>query len=277
MAIKVYKPTSPGRRGMTSQSYGELSDVAPERSLLRALKKHAGRNVRGKVTVRHRGGGHKRKYRVIDFKRDKAGIPARVESIEYDPNRSAHIALLVYADGERRYILAPLELKAGDQVMSGPEAEVRPGNAMPLANIPLGTMVHNLELQIGRGAQLVRAAGTAAQLLAKEGSYATVRLPSGEMRRVHVRCMATVGQVGNTDHGNIKLGKAGRARWQGRRPAVRGSAMTPRDHPHGGGEGKAPIGMPSPKSPWGKPTLGKKTRSRKPSDKMIVRRRSKKR
>jgi large subunit ribosomal protein L2 len=262
---------------MTSQSYGELSDVAPERSLLRALKKHAGRNVRGKVTVRHRGGGHKRKYRVIDFKRDKAGIPARVESIEYDPNRSAHIALLVYADGERRYILAPLELKAGDQVMSGPEAEVRPGNAMPLANIPLGTMVHNLELQIGRGAQLVRAAGTAAQLLAKEGSYATVRLPSGEMRRVHVRCMATVGQVGNTDHGNIKLGKAGRARWQGRRPAVRGSAMTPRDHPHGGGEGKAPIGMPSPKSPWGKPTLGKKTRSRKPSDKMIVRRRSKKR
>jgi large subunit ribosomal protein L2 len=277
MAIKVYKPTSPGRRGMTSPSFTELTDVAPERSLLRVLKKHAGRNVRGKVTVRHRGGGHKRKYRVIDFKRDKTGVPARVESVEYDPNRSGHIALLVYADGERRYILAPLELQVGDQVMSGPEAEVRPGNAMPLANIPLGTMVHNVELQIGRGAQLVRAAGTAAQLLAKEGSYATLRLPSGEMRRVHVRCMATVGQVGNTDHANIKLGKAGRARWQGRRPSVRGSAMTPRDHPHGGGEGKAPIGMPSPKSPWGKPTLGKKTRSRKPSDKMIVRRRSKKR
>ncbi len=277
MAIKVYKPTSPGRRGMTGQSFEELSEVAPERSLLKTLKKHAGRNVRGKITVRHRGGGHKRKYRIIDFKRDKIGVPARVETIEYDPNRSARIALLVYADGEKRYILAPLELRVGDEVMSGPQAEVRAGNAMPLANMPLGTTVHNVELHIGRGAQLVRAAGVSAQVLAKEGDYATLRLPSGEMRRVHVRCMATIGQVGNTDHANIKLGKAGRTRWLGRRPQVRGSAMTPRDHPHGGGEGKAPVGMPSPKSPWGKPTLGKKTRRAKPSDKMIVRRRSKKR
>ena len=277
MAIKVYKPTSPGRRGMTGQSFDELTGAEPERSLLRTLKKQAGRNARGKVTVRHRGGGHKRKYRVIDFRRDKVGIPARVESIEYDPNRSARIARLVYADGERRYIIAPLELQVGDTVMSGPQAEVRPGNAMPLANIPLGSVVHNVELQLGRGAQLARAAGSSAQLLAKEGDYATLRLPSGEVRRVHLRCMATIGQVGNTDHANIKLGKAGRARWLGRRPAVRGSAMTPRDHPHGGGEGKAPIGMSSPKSPWGKPTLGKKTRGAKPSDKWIVRRRSAKR
>ena len=277
MAIKVYKPTSPGRRGMTGQSFDELTEVEPEPSLVKTLKKHAGRNARGKVTVRHRGGGHKRKYRVIDFRRDKVGIPARVESIEYDPNRSARIARVVYADVERRYIIAPLELKVGDTVMSGPQAELRPGNAMPLANIPLGTMVHNVELQLGRGAQLARAAGCSAQLLAKEGDYATLRLPSGEMRRVHLRCMATIGQVGNTDHANIKLGKAGRARWLGRRPAVRGSAMTPRDHPHGGGEGKAPIGMSSPKSPWGKPTLGKKTRRAKPSDKLIVRRRSAKR
>ncbi len=277
MAIKVYKPTSPGRRGMTGPSFDELTKVAPERSLLKALKKQAGRNVRGKITVRHQGGGHKRQYRIIDFRRDKTGVPARVETIEYDPNRSARIALLVYADGEKRYIVAPLELRVGDTVMSGPEAEVRPGNAMPLANIPLGTLVHNVELQLGRGAQLVRSAGTAAQVLAKEGDYATLRLPSGEMRRVHKRCMATIGQVGNTDHGIIKLGKAGRSRWMGRRPSVRGSAMTPRDHPHGGGEGKAPIGMPSPKSPWGKPTLGKKTRMRKASDRMIVRRRGKKR
>jgi len=262
---------------MTGHSFGDLSAVEPERSLLRTLKKQAGRNVRGKVTVRHRGGGHKRRYRVIDFRREKAAIPARVESIEYDPNRSARIALLVYADGEKRYIVAPQELQVGDQVMSGPGAEVRPGNAMPLAKIPLGTLVHNVELQIGRGAQLVRAAGASAQLLAKEGHYATLRLPSGEVRRVHLRCVATIGQVGNTDHANIKLGKAGRARWLGRRPSVRGSAMTPRDHPHGGGEGKSPIGMSSPKSPWGKPTLGKKTRSRKPSDKMIVRRRGKRR
>lgn len=262
---------------MTGQSFDEVTGQEPERSLLRTIKRRAGRNARGKVTVRHRGGGHKRKYRVIDFRRDKTGIPARVESIQYDPNRSARIALLSYADGEKRYIVAPLELKEGDTVMSGPEAEIRPGNAMPLANIPLGTMVHNVELQVGRGAQLVRAAGSSAQLLAKEGDYATLRLPSGEMRRVHLRCMATIGQVGNTDHANIKLGKAGRARWLGRRPAVRGSAMTPRDHPHGGGEGKAPIGMSSPKSPWGKPTLGKKTRPSKPSDRMIVRRRAKKR
>jgi large subunit ribosomal protein L2 len=262
---------------MTSQSFDELSEVKPERSLLRSLKKKAGRNVRGKVTVRHRGGGHKRQYRIIDFRRDKIGIPARVESIEYDPNRSARIALLAYADGEKRYIVAPLELQVGDVLMSGPAAEVRPGNAMPLANIPLGTQVHNIELQLGRGAQLARAAGASAQVMAKEGSCATLRLPSGEMRRVHLRCMATIGRVGNPDHANIKLGKAGRARWLGRRPAVRGSAMTPRDHPHGGGEGKSPVGMPSPKSPWGKPTLGKKTRPRKPSDKMIVRRRGKKR
>ena len=262
---------------MTSQSFSELTGAAPERSLLRTLKRRAGRNVRGKITVRHRGGGHKRKYRVIDFRREKTGVPARVESIEYDPNRSARIALLVYADGEKRYILAPVDLRVGDQVVSGPEAEVRPGNAMPLANIPLGTMVHNVELQIGRGGQLARAAGTSAQVLAKVGDYVTLRLPSGEERRVHARCMATVGQVGNTEHATVKLGKAGRARWLGRRPAVRGSAMTPRDHPHGGGEGKAPIGMPSPKSPWGKPTLGKKTRRRKPSDRMIVRRRGEKR
>ena len=278
MAIKVYKPTSPGRRGMTGQSFDELTtDAVPERSLLKAMKKKAGRNVRGKITVRHRGGGHKRMYRVIDFRRDKVGIPAHVESIQYDPNRSARIALLTYADGEKRYILAPVDLKVGDVVMSGPDAEIRPGNALPLGNIPLGTLVHNVELQLGRGGQLARAAGNAAQLLAKEGDYATLRLPSGEMRRVHIRCMATIGQVGNADHGNIKLGKAGRSRWLGRRPSVRGSAMTPRDHPHGGGEGKAPIGHPGPKSPWGKPTLGKKTRPSKPSDKMIVRRRSKKR
>lgn len=277
MAIKVYKPTSPGRRGMTSQALDDITAVEPERSLVVSLKKHAGRNVRGKVTVRHRGGGNKRLYRIIDFKRDKVGIPARVASIEYDPNRSAHIALLVYADGEKRYIVAPAELKVGDTVVSGPDAELRPGNAMPLANIPLGTTVHNVELQLGRGAQLARSAGCSAQVMAKEGNYATLRLPSGEMRRVHLRCMATIGQVGNVEHGNVKLGKAGRKRWMGWRPAVRGSAMTPRDHPHGGGEGKAPVGHPGPKSPWGKPTLGKKTRVRKPSDKMIVRRRSKKR
>ena len=277
MAIKVYKPTSPGRRGMTGQSFDEVTEATPERSLLRTLKKQAGRNVRGKVTVRHRGGGHKRLYRVIDFRRDKVGVPARVESIQYDPNRSARIALVVYRDGEKRYIVAPLDLKVGDEIMSGPQAEIRPGNAVPLANIPLGTQVHNVELTLGRGGQLARAAGSSAQLLAKEGDYATLRLPSGEMRRVHLRCMATIGQVGNTDHSNVKLGKAGRSRWLGRRPSVRGSAMTPRDHPHGGGEGKAPIGMSSPKSPWGKPTLGKKTRPSKPSDRLIVRRRSKKR
>jgi len=277
MAIRTYKPTSPGRRGMSSLTFEEITSTEPERSLLVSLKRHAGRNFRGKITVRHRGGGAKRKYRIIDFKRDKRGIPGRVDSIQYDPNRSARIALIIYADGEKRYILSPSQLQVGNVVMSGEGAEIRPGNALPLANIPLGTLVHNVELQPGRGGQLVRAAGTAAQLMAKEGKYATLRLPSGEMRMVHQRCMATIGQVSNLDHGNVKLGKAGKKRWRGRRPHVRGSAMTPRDHPHGGGEGRAPIGMPSPKSPWGKPTLGYKTRRNKATDKWIVRRRSKKR
>jgi large subunit ribosomal protein L2 len=242
--------------------------------LLRPLRKRAGRNFRGKITVRRRGGGHKRHYRIIDFKRDKAGIPARVESVEYDPNRSARIALLLYADGERRYIIAPLGLTVGDNVLSGPEAEPRVGNALPIELIPQGTMVHNIELQPGRGGQLVRSAGTSAQLLAKEGDYVQVRLPSGEIRLISQRCMATVGQVGNVEHGLIKLGKAGRRRWLGRRPRLRGSALTPRDHPHGGGEGRSPIGMPSPKSPWGKKTLGKRTRNNKRTEKYIVRRRS---
>ncbi len=274
MPIKVYKPTSPGRRGMTVSTFEEITRTKPERSLVVPLKKHAGRNMRGKITVRHRGGGHKRRYRIIDFKRNKFGIPGRVDSIEYDPNRTARIALIVYADGEKRYILAPQELRVGDTIMSGPDAEIRPGNALPLANIPLGTVIHNIELYPGRGGQLVRAAGTGAQLLAKEGNYAQIRLPSGEVRRVHVRCMATIGQVSNVDHANIKLGKAGRKRWLGWRPEVRGSAMTPRDHPHGGGEGKAPIGLPGPKTPWGKPTLGYKTRRNKATDKYIVRRRT---
>ncbi len=277
MGIKIYKPTSPGRRGMTVATFEEITRTKPERSLLRPLPKSAGRNVHGRITVRHRGGGHKRRYRVIDFRRDKVGIPARVESIEYDPNRSARIALLLYADGERRYIVAPIGLMVGQQVMSGPDADIRPGNALPIAKIPLGTMIHNIELYPGRGAQMVRAAGTAAQLMAKEGDYAHIRLPSGEVRLVRQECMATVGQVGNTDHANINLGKAGRKRWLGRRPQVRGSAMTPRDHPHGGGEGRAPIGMPGPKTPWGKPTLGYKTRRNKRTSSMIVRRRSKKR
>jgi large subunit ribosomal protein L2 len=277
MAVKTYKPTSPSRRGLIGPTFEEITRSKPERSLLRPLRKQAGRNFRGKITVRHRGGGHKRRYRQIDFKRDKHGIPARVDSIEYDPNRSARIALLVYADGEKRYIIAPLGLRVGDQVMSGPGADIRAGNAMPLDNMPLGTLVHNIELQPGRGGQMVRAAGTSAQLLAKEEGYVTLRLPSGEMRMVLGRCIATVGQVGNVDHGNIRLGKAGRKRWLGIRPTVRGSAMNPNDHPHGGGEGRSPIGMPSPKSPWGKPTLGKRTRGRKPSDKYIVRRRGKKR
>ena len=277
MAVKTYKPTSPSRRGLVSPTFEEITRAKPERSLVKTLRKQGGRNFRGKITVRHRGGGHKRRYRLIDFKREKYGIPARVASIEYDPNRSARIALLVYADGEKRYIIAPLGLRVGDQVLSGPGAEVRVGNAMPLANMPLGTQVHNVELKLGRGGQLVRAAGTSAQLMAKEGGYVILRLPSGEMRMVLDRCMATVGQVGNVDHSNIKLGKAGRKRWLGIRPTVRGSAMNPNDHPHGGGEGRAPIGMPSPKSPWGKPTLGKRTRGRKPSDKYIVRRRGKKR
>jgi len=277
MSIKVYKPTSPGRRDMSVSTFEEVTRTRPEKSLLRPMKKNAGRNFRGKITVRHRGGGHKRRYRVIDFKRDKFGVPGRITTIEYDPNRSARIALVTYVDGEKRYIIAPLGLKVGDMVMSGPDAEIREGNALPLANIPVGSTVHNIELHIGKGGQMVRAAGTSAQLLAKEGRYATLRLPSGEMRLVNAQCMATIGQVGNTDHGNIKLGKAGRKRWLGIRPSVRGSAMDPSAHPHGGGEGRTPIGMPGPKSPWGKPTLGKKTRRTKASDKWIVRRRGKKR
>jgi len=277
MGIKIYKPTSPGRRGMTVSTFEEITREQPERTLLRPLRKTAGRNVHGRVTVRHRGGGHKRMYRVIDFRRDKDSVPARVESIEYDPNRSARIALLLYADGERRYIIAPIGLLVGQTVKSGVDADIRPGNTLPIANIPLGTMIHNIELYPGRGGQLVRSAGTAAQLLAKEGAYAQIRLPSGEMRLVAQTCRATVGQVGNTDHSNINIGKAGRERWMGRKPEVRGSAMTPRDHPHGGGEGRSPIGMPGPKTPWGKPTLGYKTRRNKRTDSMIVRRRSKKR
>jgi large subunit ribosomal protein L2 len=277
MPIKTYKPTSPGRRGMSVSAFEEITKTKPEKSLLVSLRKKAGRNVRGKITVRHRGGGHKRRYRLIDFRRDKFGVPARVTSIEYDPNRSARIALLTYADGEKRYVIAPLGLMVGSALMSGPEAEIRVGNALPLANIPVGTVIHNIELQQGRGGQLVRSAGTSAQLMAKEGKYAHVRLPSGEVRLIHRQCMATIGQVGNTDHGNISLGKAGRKRHRGWRPTVRGSAMSPRDHPHGGGEGRTPIGMPSPKSPWGKPTLGYKTRRNKTTDKWIVRRRGKKR
>ncbi|MBC8263126.1 MAG: 50S ribosomal protein L2, partial [Anaerolineales bacterium] len=267
----------PGRRGMSGYDFEEITKTKPEKSLLAPLYKKAGRNVRGKITVRHRGGGHKRRYRVIDFKRDKSGIPARVASVEYDPNRTARIALLVYADGEKRYVIAPLGLRVDDSLMSGPEADIRVGNALPIANIPAGTLIHNIELKLGKGGQLVRSAGCSAQLLAKEGQYAHVRLPSGEVRLVHQACMATIGQIGNTEHGNIRLGKAGRKRWMGWRPSVRGSAMSPRDHPHGGGEGRTPIGMPSPKSPWGKPTLGKKTRKRKDTNKWIVRRRSKKR
>jgi large subunit ribosomal protein L2 len=262
---------------MSVLTFEEITSVQPERSLVEPLRSNAGRNNRGKITVRHRGGGHKRLYRIIDFKRDKFGVPARVASIEYDPNRSARIALLVYADGAKRYILAPLGLTVGDNVMSGPDADIRIGNALPLLRIPLGTVVHNVELQPGRGGQLARSAGTSAQLMAREGNQATLRLPSGEMRKVSVDCLATIGQVGNTDHANIKLGKAGRKRWMGWRPEVRGVAMDPASHPHGGGEGRSPIGMPSPKTPWGKPTLGYKTRRNKSTDKYIVRRRGKRR
>jgi len=277
MGIKVYKPTTPGRRGMSGYTFEEITRSKPHKPLLRPMKKKAGRNNQGRLTVRHRGGGHKRRYRLIDFRRDKHGIPARVDSIEYDPNRSARIALLVYADGEKRYILAPLGLQVGDTVMSGPDAEIRPGNALPLMNMPLGTLVHNIELQPGKGGQLVRSAGTYAQLMAKEGRYATLRLPSGEVRKVLLNCMATVGQVSNPEHKNINLGKAGRKRWLGRRPEVRGSAMDPASHPHGGGEGRSPIGLPGPKTPWGKPALGKRTRRNKRTDQYIVRRRGKKR
>ena len=276
MAIKVYKPTSAGRRGMTGFNFDEITRSKPEKSLLDPLKKSGGRS-RGRVSVRHRGGGHKRRYRRIDFKRDKLGVPGRIASVEYDPNRSARIALVVYADGEKRYIVAPLGLGVGAEVLSGDRVDIRPGNAMPIRSIPLGTMIHNIELHRGKGAQLVRSAGTQAQLLAKEGKYAQVRLPSGEVRRILMDNMATVGQVGNVDHGNVKLGKAGRKRWMGRRPTVRGSAMDPASHPHGGGEGKAPIGLAGPKTPWGKPALGYKTRNNKATDKFIVRRRRKKR
>lgn len=277
MAVKKYKPTTPGQRGMTGYTFEEISKSEPERSLLMPLRKSGGRNLYGRVTVRHRGGGHRRQIRIVDFKRDKYGIPASVSAIEYDPNRTARLALLTYADGEKRYIIAPLDLRVGDTVISGPGAEIRPGNSLPIANIPVGTLVHNIELKQGKGAQLVRSAGGAAQLLAKEGDYAQVRLPSGEVRLVRQACYATIGQVGNLDHGNIKLGKAGRKRHLGIRPTVRGTAMTPRDHPHGGGEGRQPIGMPGPKSPWGKPTLGYKTRRNKKTDQYIIRRRGKKR
>jgi large subunit ribosomal protein L2 len=260
---------------MTSSTFEEITKTKPEKSLLLPLKKKAGRNAQGRITVRHRGGGAKRKLRIIDFKRDKFGVPGRVAAIEYDPNRSARIALIYYIDGEKRYILAPLGLNVGNIIKSGSDAEIRPGNTLPLKLIPSGTQIHNIELQKGRGGQLVRSAGAAAQLMAKEGEYALVRLPSNEVRRVRSDCLATIGQIGNIDHQNISLGKAGRNRWLGWRPTVRGSAMSPRDHPHGGGEGRSPIGMPGPKTPWGKPALGYKTRKRKPSDRMIVKQRGK--
>jgi large subunit ribosomal protein L2 len=273
MGIKQYKPTSPGRRGATGYTFEEITKRKPEKSLTVPLKKKAGRNRQGRVTVRHRGGGAKRMLRLIDFKRDNFGVPGKVAAIEYDPNRSARIALIHYADGDKRYILWPVGLKVGDTVMCGPEAEIRPGNALPLRRIPLGTAVHNVELALKRGAQLVRSAGASAQVMAKEERYVLVRLPSGEIRKILADCLATIGQVGNVEHSQIKLGRAGRSRLMGRRPKVRGSAMNPRDHPHGGGEGKSPIGMPGPKTPWGKPALGYRTRRRKGSDQYIVRRR----
>ena len=275
MSIKIYNPTTNARRNMSVTDYTELSKNGPERSLLAPLNKNSGRNSYGRITLRHRGGGNRKKYRIIDFKRDKFDMGAQVLSIEYDPNRSAHIALLQYEDGEKRYILAPAGLKAGDTVEAGANADIKPGNALPLANIPTGTFIHNVELYPGRGGQLARAAGNAAQLMAKEGAYALLRLPSGELRNVSVNCMATIGQVGNVDHENVKIGKAGRKRHMGWRPTVRGSVMNPNDHPHGGGEGKSPIGRPGPVTPWGKPALGYKTRAKKNrSDKMIVKRRN---
>ncbi len=273
MAIKIYRPTSAGRRNMTVSAFDEITRSKPERSLLAPLRNKGGRNNRGVVTMRHQGGGHKRRYRIIDFRRDKWNVPGRVESVEYDPNRSARIALVVYQDGERRYILAPAELGVGDSIMSGPKAEIRPGNALAIRNIPLGTVIHNIELYPGRGGQLVRSAGNSAQLLAKEGTMAQVRLPSGEVRYIDVNCLATIGTVSNSDHANQNLGKAGRKRWLGIRPGVRGIAMDPSSHPHGGGEGRSPIGMKAPKTPWGKPALGKKTRRNKDTNKFIVRRR----
>jgi len=276
MAVKKYKPITPGMRDMTGHSFEEITKgVTPERSLLVIKKNRGGRNAQGRVTVRHRGGGARRFVRIVDFKRDKFGIPAKVAAIEYDPNRTARLALLHYADGEKRYIVSPLDLKVGDSVMSGPNAEIRSGNALPISNIPVGTMIHNLEIKPGKGGQMVRTAGGAAQLLAKEGDFAQIRMPSGEVRLVFQVCYATIGQIGNLDHSNVKLGKAGRKRHLGIRPTVRGTAMSPRDHPHGGGEGRQPIGLPGPKSPWGKPTLGKKTRRNKKTDQFIVRRRSK--
>ncbi|MGP1569459.1 MAG: 50S ribosomal protein L2 [Eubacteriales bacterium] len=277
MGIKKYNPTSPGRRGMTVSTFEEITKSTPEKALTVTLKKHSGRNVRGKITVRHRGGGYRPKYRIIDFKRNKDGIPAKVTAIEYDPNRSANIALICYADGEKRYILAPFGLKVGNTVVSGPDADIQVGNALPLANIPVGTLIHNIEMKIGKGGQLVRSAGNAAQLMAKEGNYCQVRLPSGEVRKVRMECRATIGEVGNQDHSNIQIGKAGRKRHMGIRPTVRGSVMNPNDHPHGGGEGKTGIGRVSPVTPWGKPALGLKTRKKnKASNKYIVKRRNEK-
>lgn len=277
MATKKYKPITPGQRGMTVSAFDEITKTTPEKSLTVTLKKHAGRNVRGKITVRHRGGGYRPKYRIIDFKRRKDGIPGKVSAIEYDPNRSANIALIVYADGEKRYIIAPNKLGVGDVIVSGADADIKVGNALPLKNIPVGTVIHNIELKPGRGAQLVRSAGNGAQLMAKEGDYAQVRLPSGEVRKIRIECRATIGEVGNLDHENIKIGKAGKKRHMGIRPTVRGSVMNPNDHPHGGGEGRAPIGRKGPVTPWGKPALGLKTRKKnKASDKYIVKRRNEK-
>jgi large subunit ribosomal protein L2 len=277
MTIKKYSPTSPARRFMTVSSFEEITSTEPEKSLLEPLKKNGGRNSYGRITVRHQGGGARQKYRVIDFKRDKDGIKAKVATIEYDPNRTANIALLQYADGEKRYILAPVGLKVGDAVESGEGADIKPGNTLPIINIPVGTLIHNIEMKPGKGGQLVRAAGNAAQLMAKEGEYASVRLPSGEVRLIRLNCKASIGQVGNLEHENVSIGKAGRKRWMGVRPTVRGVVMNPVDHPHGGGEGKSPIGRPSPVTPWGKPTLGFKTRKKKnKTDKFIVKRRNQK-
>jgi large subunit ribosomal protein L2 len=276
MAIKVFNPTSPGRRNMSGYTFDEITKSKPEKSLIVAKKSKAGRNAQGKVTVRHRGGGEKRNLRIIDFKRDKVNIPGKVASIEYDPNRTARIALIYYVDGEKRYIIAPIGLKVGDTIMAGNNAEIKPGNSMPMKNMPTGIDIHNIEVQKGRGGQLVRSAGGSAQLMVKEGDYVLIRLPSGEIRRILAECIATIGQIGNLEHQNISLGKAGRRRHMGWRPTVRGSVMSPRDHPHGGGEGRSPIGMPGPKTPWGKPALGYKTRKPKASDKMIIKRRGKK-
>ena len=277
MPLKTYKPTTPSRRGTVSITFQELTGSRPEKSLVAPLKRSGGRNSRGKITVRRRGGGAKRSYRIIDFKRDKLGVPGKVAAIEYDPNRSARIALIHYVDGEKRYILHPEKLKVGDRVEAGPDAEIKIGNALPLSHIPTGTQVHNIEMQPGGGGKIVRSAGLSAQVLAKETNYTLIRLPSGEVRRILSRCMATVGEVGNADNKNVKLGKAGKKRHLGRRPSVRGAAMTPRDHPHGGGEGRSPIGMPGPKTPWGKPALGYKTRRNRRTDNMIVRKRGNRR